>query len=55
MFKDTCRRAKVLAAASDTTLSGLIESIVSPRLDELERQGPARLRSAERPTRRPAS
>jgi hypothetical protein len=55
MFKDTCRRAKVLAAASDRTLSGLVEEIVAPALDRLERETTTRLRSAERTTRRPAS
>ena len=49
--KSTVVRAKTIASKMDTTIWELIDRIVGPALDRLEREAPARPRSPDRPSR----
>jgi hypothetical protein len=51
IYKDTLRRVKTYASATDTTIVDLIERIVTPELDRLERERPARFSGIELPAR----
>jgi hypothetical protein len=48
------KRAKVLAVANDMTMADLFERLVSPKLDDMEREHVARYRHSQAPTRTPA-
>jgi hypothetical protein len=56
IYADTCKRIKRAAAGAELPMIKLIDKIVEPGLSRLERQDDVtRLRSAEKPSRRPTT
>jgi hypothetical protein len=55
LYRDTIRRTKTIASVTDTTIADLIDRILVPELDRLEKKHLAKFASPERPARtRPA-
>ncbi|MGP0067066.1 MAG: hypothetical protein ACLQGP_26165 [Isosphaeraceae bacterium] len=52
-YEDTASRLKSLAASRRMPMYKFIDSLIKPEIDRLERERATRLRSTDRPSRRP--
>jgi hypothetical protein len=54
LYRDTLKRVKLIASATDRTIADVLDPIVRPALGRLEKGVMARFRSAEKSARVPA-